>query len=69
MKRLLTGAALAFALSSCSGGDAGSNTSAETPRQNLAAENFSTTIDSDNAVMNEADTEQLNRSDEEGKQP
>ena len=68
MKRLLTGAALALALSACSGGDAGSNTSAETPQENLAAENFSTTIDSDNAVMNEADTRQLNQSGGEGNQ-
>ena len=58
---LLPAAALALAVSACSGGDAGSNT-AETAQQNLEAENFSTTIDSDNAVMNAADTEGLNRS-------
>jgi hypothetical protein len=66
MKSILPAAALALAVSACSGGDAGSNSSAGTPQQNLEAENFSTIVDSDNAVMNAVDAEQLNQSGGEG---
>jgi hypothetical protein len=53
-------ASLALTVSACGGGGAadGNTVSAES---NLDAENFSTTINSDDAVMNEADLRQLNQ--------
>lgn len=55
-------ASLLLALSAAACGKSVSNEgSAPTAVEaNLDAENFSTTIDSDNAVMNDADVEQLN---------
>jgi hypothetical protein len=57
---LALAASLALTLSACGGGGApeGNGVSANS---NLDAENFSTTINSDDAVMNEADLRQLNR--------
>ena len=55
-------ASLFLALGAAACGKSGSNEGSPPTavEANLDAENFNTTIDSDNAVMNDADVEQLN---------
>ena len=52
---------LAIALCACGGGGDAQQGNGLSAESNFDAENFSTTINSDDAVMNEADLRQLNQ--------